>query len=1094
MAVTITITADAQDAIRTLQQLEGVMGDIGETAESASTQTSGGFASAIQGAGDFVFAARNVIGAVTGMADAVGDFADRGAEIQRAENALIAFSGGAEEAEAVLTSLRGATVGLVSDFDLMTSGARFMSMGIAESADEAAELAEIAVTLGSALGRGPNEAMEEFALLMANESIPRLDTFGIGAGRVRARINELLDSGQALNRSEAFRMAVIEDAVPKVEALGGAANIAGSNFERAKIAIENATNAIASAVATGVDEALGFIFDFISVLAEIPAAVVNVVESFADFLGIGEGLRDVGAAVGGFFADAFGGDAMTAAQRDLQTVRDELANLTTFTFEEPLRVDVMLADPELRELAKDLLAADLTPVEVAAVLADPELTDIITDLTDATDNLPPAEIIAQLEDPEFRAIVEAIRDFGNWGDAELGAAIRDGGLEEVNRQIEGFGDFEPAEIAAILASDGLDEVNTAISSGDYDPATTTVIVARQGLEPVQAAIDAEAFVAEAGINIPSEQLDEIQRDLDARTLAARARFTADTLAILRDDIEGVAEKPVFVGIVIDETEFVAQSARLSELDLDPVVVDAIIESARLVEIRQQLEGANVIDVDFTIRAQQINELIQDLRAEIGDSTVDVRVAADQQAFDTLIEGLRTDIGDEELITRLGFDAEDTRAGFDALVSEVGLTQTITTLAFAFDAQSAKDAVNELALTVGRDPLELQAEFQQIQIAQLAEQLDLPPVQVEAIFATGNLDNLIELIRQSGLSSIELELALSGETIADVQTRLSAEPLAASVFIDDQSIFDMRIAMEEAGVNVPANFTIEGVAETLQEAGFDELAIAAFVEEESIDAMRGQLEAVGVDDVIIDVILSGGATDQAQALADNLIAAANAAERMETASQGISEALGVADVTGLTSDIESAFAEIVGPEGEIELALALGTTTEAEVALDELLGTIETASLETEQEIELALALRAALETGQVNDELLNQINAAIEEGDFALAIDIAAEFTDVASAEVTGADLTLLAFQDADLIAQGWSGVADPPTTGADLTEETFMDIQSIVSETRYSNALADSEAILANAQATAVVLQGASIGGGNGTPQAPEQQGVFEP
>ena len=94
-------------------------------------------------------------------------------------------------ADSMLAKLRPATMGVVSDAGLMQAANKMMAMGLADTEDKAAGFSEMAVKLGTAMGKDATTAMEEFSLMLANHSIPRLDTFGMSAARVRARIAEL---------------------------------------------------------------------------------------------------------------------------------------------------------------------------------------------------------------------------------------------------------------------------------------------------------------------------------------------------------------------------------------------------------------------------------------------------------------------------------------------------------------------------------------------------------------------------------------------------------------------------------------------------------------------------------------------------------------------------------------------------------------------------------------------------------------------------------------------------------------------------------------------------------------------------------------
>lgn len=121
----------------------------------------------------------------------------------------LAISIGSDGVEA-LGLLGDATRGMVADADLMLAGNKFMAMGLADSAEGAADLAEMATQLGLAMGEEAGPSMENFALMLANQSIPRLDSFGISSGKVRERILELMDATEGLTREQAFMQAVME--------------------------------------------------------------------------------------------------------------------------------------------------------------------------------------------------------------------------------------------------------------------------------------------------------------------------------------------------------------------------------------------------------------------------------------------------------------------------------------------------------------------------------------------------------------------------------------------------------------------------------------------------------------------------------------------------------------------------------------------------------------------------------------------------------------------------------------------------------------------------------------------------------------------
>jgi chromosome segregation ATPase len=184
------------------------------------------------------------------------DFAKEGAQLETVRDTFDSLAKSVNStSEAMLVGLRAATEGMVSDTDLMMSANRFLAMGLAATADEAAELSRVAVSLGAAMGKDATAAMEEFALLMANQSIPRLDTFGISAGKVRTRIKELMAANEGLTREGAFNQAVMEEAAISMDKLGNAVPI--DPFTQLEVAAKNTTDELKILMSEGLGPLAG---------------------------------------------------------------------------------------------------------------------------------------------------------------------------------------------------------------------------------------------------------------------------------------------------------------------------------------------------------------------------------------------------------------------------------------------------------------------------------------------------------------------------------------------------------------------------------------------------------------------------------------------------------------------------------------------------------------------------------------------------------------------------------------------------------------------------------------------------------------------
>ena len=179
--------------------------------------------------------------------------AEGGYAIRRAERALIAYTGSQWQAAAATKAVMRAANGLLSHYEAVQTAARLFSMGLAKNADEAARLTRIAIQLGTAMGRGPQQAFEEFTLLLSNQSIQRLDTFGISAARVRQRIRELQKAQEGLDRQTAFVQATLDIAEQKLNALERAGYQAGTSMDSLSAKIRSTREALSEWAASVVD-------------------------------------------------------------------------------------------------------------------------------------------------------------------------------------------------------------------------------------------------------------------------------------------------------------------------------------------------------------------------------------------------------------------------------------------------------------------------------------------------------------------------------------------------------------------------------------------------------------------------------------------------------------------------------------------------------------------------------------------------------------------------------------------------------------------------------------------------------------------------
>lgn len=259
---TIAIVIDGQDnASDDIQRVQRSMNDMNNTASQASAGMNQVGTAASGTGGKLMLAATAttaVIGATVAVAGelnrVVGELNEVGVQSKQTTAIFQQLAGGLEESTVLMQRLRSATGGVVDDTTLMAGANRLMRMGLAENANEVEQLIDAALTLKNPTDSAA-EAIDNFSLMLANESVARLDSFGLSAAAVRVRMEELLETGQALNRSDAFKIATLEEYKKSLQELGEVADISQTSLARVQAEIENRKSQIAEGTAGLVESA-----------------------------------------------------------------------------------------------------------------------------------------------------------------------------------------------------------------------------------------------------------------------------------------------------------------------------------------------------------------------------------------------------------------------------------------------------------------------------------------------------------------------------------------------------------------------------------------------------------------------------------------------------------------------------------------------------------------------------------------------------------------------------------------------------------------------------------------------------------------------
>lgn len=243
----VSITLDAQD--KASPAFKELNKQLDQTKRGAAdiNQSSGGLLDRFGGLTGVVTAAAGAFAALQ-LGQKILELRDLGAAATAAGNTFEQLSGGAIAARANLDAMRAATRGVVDDTTLMGGANRLLLMNLASTGEEAAKLTGIAVALGRAMGQDAGTAVADFASLLANQSIPRLDNFGISSANVRARIEELTTGMNALSREAAFTQAVLEEGESSMTRLGSSIDANASQWDRLMTRLGNARDALGQGV------------------------------------------------------------------------------------------------------------------------------------------------------------------------------------------------------------------------------------------------------------------------------------------------------------------------------------------------------------------------------------------------------------------------------------------------------------------------------------------------------------------------------------------------------------------------------------------------------------------------------------------------------------------------------------------------------------------------------------------------------------------------------------------------------------------------------------------------------------------------------
>jgi len=179
---------------------------------------------------------------------AVIDLTNIGQQSAQIEKRFVAFAGGADKAKAALAAV-SASVGDAMDRDeQMLTVARIMGLEIVNTAQDAGELAQMAIWLGDST-ESTQQRIQGLTQALVTGRTMGLAQYGIAIGPVKERVKELQEANIGLSDSAALTQAVMEAGRVKMSALKDENYQAVTSTQKLEVAMRNLKDAMGDIVA-----------------------------------------------------------------------------------------------------------------------------------------------------------------------------------------------------------------------------------------------------------------------------------------------------------------------------------------------------------------------------------------------------------------------------------------------------------------------------------------------------------------------------------------------------------------------------------------------------------------------------------------------------------------------------------------------------------------------------------------------------------------------------------------------------------------------------------------------------------------------------
>ncbi len=247
-AVQIVIQA-VDKASKEIQNVNKSLSDMDKSA-GGSEKSIGGMGASLKGMVGTLSMAAGAAAAFGMAAKQAFDLGQEGASLLRLEEASgnLAASLGSNMDE-VVSAVSRASLGMVSDMDIMGAASRAMMLGVSSDSQQLAQLMEIAASKARAMGLDTTQAFNDIVTGIGRGSPLILDNLGIVINATETNKNYAESIGKTAEqlteaeKTQALLNSVLTEGAAQLEAVGGLTLDAAGNFEKFAANTKNAGDA-----------------------------------------------------------------------------------------------------------------------------------------------------------------------------------------------------------------------------------------------------------------------------------------------------------------------------------------------------------------------------------------------------------------------------------------------------------------------------------------------------------------------------------------------------------------------------------------------------------------------------------------------------------------------------------------------------------------------------------------------------------------------------------------------------------------------------------------------------------------------------------